>query len=152
MKKINGFSRKPNSLQILSYFYFLVIILTYFFIIFPLSSNLAKVIYHIKFRTYSPDTGNYSSCDHSNRCCHIWSYYYLYRSHRRLFSTDKESKGFRVWYSVWNILLTSFRKNFIPIESDFHCTIDDSYVHETSKHCRKCGRYLNNKRNFKIWK
>lgn len=33
-----------------------------------------------------------------------------------------------------------FRKEFIPEDSDFYCSIDNAYVHESSKHCRKCGR------------
>jgi len=47
MKKNNGFSRPPNPLQLLSYLYFFAITFTYFFITFPLSSNISKVSFSI---------------------------------------------------------------------------------------------------------
>lgn len=114
MQKINGFNRSPHPFQIISYGFFICLILTYYFVIFPLSGDIAKVVSIIieSIAAVGIVISGYmaTAIDPSDP--------FLQASRKARFE----------------------KKPYEPAVREFYCGADHTYVRSNSKHCRRCNR------------
>jgi len=113
-EKINGFNRKPHLFQITSYIFFFGIAASYFFILFPLSSNTSKVI----------------SC-----ILEVISGAVVFISTYIATATDPSDPHLKA-----SIKARFAKCTYEPTIREFYCSADHTYVSATSKHCRRCNR------------
>jgi len=113
-KKINGLTRKLHPFQIIAYVFFSSVLITYFFIIFCLSSDSAKIVGGI--------------LEAISGLVVLISGYIATATD----PSDPYLKEARQAHAL--------NQTYEPSKREFYCSTDHTYVSAGSKHCRRCNR------------
>jgi len=114
VKKINGLTRELHPFQIISYIFFSSVLITYFFIIFCLSSDAAKIVGCI---------------------LEVISGLGVLISGYIATVTDPSDP-----YLKESRKAHALNQTYEPSKREFYCSTDHTYVSASSKHCRRCNR------------